>query len=34
MLTQLTTVKTRLSILDSDTIYDSLLTTAIKAFPA
>jgi hypothetical protein len=34
MLTQLTTVKARLQILDTDTTYDLLLTNAIKAVSA
>jgi hypothetical protein len=34
MLTQLTTVKTRLGILDTDTTNDTLLTNAIKAISA
>ena len=34
MLTQLSTVKARLAILESDTQYDALLTTAIKAVSA
>jgi hypothetical protein len=34
MLAQLTTVKSRLEILDTDTTYDDLLTNAIKAVSA
>ena len=34
MLTTLPTLKSRLSILPTDTTYDSLLTTAIKAISA
>ena len=34
MLTQLTTIKSRLAILDTDTTYDGLLTNAIKAVSA
>jgi hypothetical protein len=34
MLTQLTTIKARLAILDSDSTYDALLTNAIKAVSA
>ena len=34
MLTQLTTVKARLNILETDTTYDALLTNAIKAVSA
>ena len=34
MLTQLPTIKSRLSLLDSDTTFDSLLTSAIKAVSA
>jgi len=34
MLTTLTTLKSRLSILDSETLYDALLTSAIKAISA
>src|SRR5215471_6565054 len=34
MLTQLTTVKARLQILDTDNTYDALLTNAIKAVSA
>ena len=34
MLTQLSTVKSRLGLLDTDTQYDALLTNAIKAVSA
>src|SRR5215467_5976927 len=34
MLTQLTTIKARLQILDTDNTYDALLTNAIKAVSA
>src|SRR3974390_1700803 len=34
MITQLTTLKSRLSLLDTDTTYDALLTTAIQAVSA
>src|SRR5690242_15635703 len=34
MLTQLSTIKSRLQILDTDTTYDALLTSAIQAISA
>jgi hypothetical protein len=34
MLTALTTIKSRLALLDSDTSYDALLTNAIKSLSA